>query len=101
LKRHPDVNATDWANWLGVATGAGAVLLWLAAGSPAGALAAQERLGLFAVLSIVTGLGSAWLATVLWNAAGVHSRHPGVRPGPSLPHRLNGLLASSRSRFTV
>ena len=26
LKRHPEVSATDWANWLGLATGAGALL---------------------------------------------------------------------------
>jgi hypothetical protein len=33
LKRHPEVNATDWANWLGVATGLGALVLWLVAGT--------------------------------------------------------------------
>ena len=26
LKRHPEVSATDWANWLGVATGLGALV---------------------------------------------------------------------------
>ena len=32
LKRHPEVHAADWANWLGIATGLGALLLWVAAG---------------------------------------------------------------------
>ncbi|TWO69017.1 DMT family transporter [Caenimonas sedimenti] len=69
LKRHPEVNATDWANWLGLATGAGALLLWMAAGSPAQAIAAQPDFGLFVFLCIATGFGSAWLATILWNVA--------------------------------
>lgn len=63
LKRHPDVNATDWANWLGLATGAGALLLWLVAGSPVAELAG------FVLLCVATGFGSAWLATILWNMA--------------------------------
>ncbi len=69
LKRHPEVNATDWANWLGVATGAGALLLWLVAGSPMADLAAQPGLAGFALLCAATGFGSAWLATILWNMA--------------------------------
>jgi drug/metabolite transporter (DMT)-like permease len=69
LKRHPEVNATDWANWLGVATGIGALLLWLVAGSEPKALLAPADRGLFAILSIATGFGSAWLATILWNVA--------------------------------
>lgn len=69
LKRHPEVNATDWANWLGVATGLGALLLWAAAGSPAQALAAAPGKALFVLLCAATGFGSAWLATVLWNVA--------------------------------
>ncbi len=69
LKRHPEVNATDWANWLGVATGAGALLLWLVAGSPVATLAATPGLAGFGVLCAATGFGSAWLATILWNVA--------------------------------
>ena len=69
LKRHPEVNATDWANWLGLATGAGALLLWAVAGSPATAIAAQPDFGLFVFLCVATGFGSAWLATILWNVA--------------------------------
>ncbi|MCJ0763931.1 DMT family transporter [Variovorax terrae] len=69
LKRHPEVNATDWANWLGVATGLGAVVLWLAAGSGLKTLEVQADGSLFAILSIATGFGSSWLATILWNLA--------------------------------
>lgn len=69
LKRHPEVNVTDWANWLGVATGLGAILLWALAGTPAGEIANREGLGLFLVLCAGTGFGSAWLATILWNVA--------------------------------
>jgi drug/metabolite transporter (DMT)-like permease len=69
LKRHPEVNATDWANWLGVATGIGALLLWAVAGSGAGDLASQEGWTRFVLLCVGTGFGSAWLATILWNVA--------------------------------
>lgn len=69
LKRNPQVNATDWANWLGIAAGLGAFLLWWVAGSDLPKLAAQPDLGLFALLCLGTGFGSAWLATILWNMA--------------------------------
>lgn len=69
LKRHPEVNATDWANWLGVATGLGALLMWLAAGSGMQAVAARGDSVRFVVLCVVAGFGSTWLATILWNVA--------------------------------
>ncbi|MEJ7932258.1 DMT family transporter [Ramlibacter sp. AN1015] len=69
LKRHPEVNATEWTNWLGVATGIGATGLWLIAGSSAAEIAAQPQRGLFVTLCLATGFGSAWLATVLWTVA--------------------------------
>lgn len=69
LRRHPEVNATDWANWLGVATGLGAVLMWLAAGSDLCVLAAREDWSLFILLCVLAGFGSTWLATILWNLA--------------------------------
>ncbi|MGH6637594.1 MAG: DMT family transporter [Polaromonas sp.] len=69
LKRHPEVNATEWANWLGVATGLGALLMWLAAGSDMGVLVAREDRAMFVLLSVLAGFGSAWLATILWNMA--------------------------------
>lgn len=69
LKRHPEVNATDWANWLGVATGLGALLMWLVAGSDVAVLAAREERHSFVLLCVLAGFGSTWLATILWNLA--------------------------------
>lgn len=69
LKRHPEVKATDWANCLGLATGVGALVMWLSAGSDVQTLAAQDDRSLFLWLCIGTGFGSAWLATIWWNVA--------------------------------
>ncbi|MGV3494786.1 MAG: DMT family transporter [Ramlibacter sp.] len=69
LKRHPEVRVTDWANWLGLATGLGALLLWGAAGTDLATLAAQPDAPLFLALVLAIGGGSAWLATILWNVA--------------------------------
>ena len=69
LKKHPEVSATSWANWLGVSTGLGALVLWISAGSDLNVLLAQDQRSLAAILSIATGIGSAWLATILWNIA--------------------------------
>jgi drug/metabolite transporter (DMT)-like permease len=69
LKRHPTVSATDWANWQGVATGLGALGLWWLAGSASNTLLALDNRALFAIVCIATGIGSAWLATILWNIA--------------------------------
>ncbi|NVM90961.1 drug/metabolite transporter (DMT)-like permease [Variovorax sp. SG517] len=69
LQRHTELNATDWANWLGVATGLGALLLWLVAGSDAATLKAQPDGMLFVWIALASGFGSSWLATILWNIA--------------------------------
>ena len=69
LKKHPEVSAADWANWLGVATGLGAGLLWLFAGSDVKTMTSDPKFASFAIICIVTGLGSAWLATIFWNIA--------------------------------
>jgi len=69
LKRHEELRATDWANWLGLATGAGALALWAVAGSDLATLGAQPDAPLFLLLALATGAGSAWLATILWNLA--------------------------------
>jgi drug/metabolite transporter (DMT)-like permease len=69
LKKHPAVSATTWANWLGVATGLGALGLWVVAGSDANTLLAQQNRAQTALVCIATGIGSAWLATILWNIA--------------------------------
>lgn len=69
LKRHPDVGATEWSNWMGVATGLGAMLLWLVAGSEANVLLSIDNKALVALVCIATGLGSAWVGSILWNLA--------------------------------
>lgn len=69
LRRHPEVGATDWANWLGVATGAGGLLLALTLGTPLPQLMAQPGWPLFALIVVAIGFGSSWLATILWNLA--------------------------------
>jgi drug/metabolite transporter (DMT)-like permease len=69
LKRHPDVSATEWSNWMGVATGVGAMLLWLFAGSESKVLLAFDNKALIALVCIATGFGSAWIGSILWNLA--------------------------------
>ncbi len=69
LKRHPQVSAMQWANWLGVATGLSALLLWLLCGSKPNELLALDELALIATICIVTGIGSGWAASILWNIA--------------------------------
>ena len=69
LRRHPEVRATDWANWLGVATGLGGLLLALAFGTPPAQIVAQPGWPLFALIVVAIGFGSSWLATILWNMA--------------------------------
>jgi drug/metabolite transporter (DMT)-like permease len=69
LHRHPEVSATQWANWLGVATGGGALLMWLALGTPASELLRHPGFVQSALVCVATGVGSAWLATILWNVA--------------------------------
>ncbi|OIQ64025.1 inner membrane protein YtfF [mine drainage metagenome] len=69
LKRHPELSATEWANWLGMATGVGALLLWLFAGSETKVLMALDDKAFIATVCIATGLGAGWAASILWNTA--------------------------------
>ena len=90
LKRHPDVGARDWTNWLGVATGLGGALMWLAAGTPATRLAATPGLGVFLLVAFAIGFCASWLATVLWNVA-----------SQRLPASLCGQLIVSETLFAL
>ncbi|MBE2261534.1 MAG: DMT family transporter [Burkholderiaceae bacterium] len=90
LHRHPEVAATDWANWLGVATGGGALLLWAMLGTPLPQLAAHPDFAAAVLICLVTGLGSAWLATILWNIA-----------SQRLPASLCGQLIVSETLFAL
>jgi drug/metabolite transporter (DMT)-like permease len=69
LTKHPEVSASTWANWLGIATGLGALLMWLVAGSPVQELAALDNKGWLIFVCVVTGISSAWFATIFWNVA--------------------------------
>ena len=69
LKTHPEVSASTWANWLGIATGLGALLMWAVAGSPVNELMALDNLGWSIGICVATGISSAWLSTILWNIA--------------------------------
>ena len=90
LKKHPAVDATTWASWLGVATGLGALGLWLTAGSGLNTLLASVDVAQAAILSVATGIGSAWLATILWNIA-----------SQRLPASLCGQLIVSETIFAL
>lgn len=69
LRRHPQVGVTEWSNWLGLATGIGALLLWLLAGSTSNELLALDGKGLAVIVCIATGVGSGWAGSLLWNLA--------------------------------
>ncbi|MDP1686834.1 MAG: DMT family transporter [Hydrogenophaga sp.] len=69
LSKHPEVNSTLWANWLGVAAGAGALVIWAVAGTDLATLIARPGFGTFVLVCAVTGIGAAWVASVLWNMA--------------------------------
>lgn len=69
LQRHTELNAADWANWLGIATGLGALLLWVVAGSDVATLQARPDGTLFIWIALASGIGSSWLGTILWNVA--------------------------------
>jgi drug/metabolite transporter (DMT)-like permease len=78
LAAHPEVKTTDWANWLGIATGATSVLAALLFAAYQAFVLPDfkpntDQVGVFstsfAIICIATGLGSSWLATVLWNIA--------------------------------
>lgn len=69
LKRHTDVNLTDWTSWMGVNAGLAALLLWAATGTPLNDMLAHIDIARAATVCIATGVGSAWVATVLWNFA--------------------------------
>ena len=90
LRRHPEVKAADWANWLGVAAGLGGLLLALVLGTPWREMAAQPQLPQFLAVILATGVGAGWLATMLWNLA-----------SQRLPASLCGQLIVSETLFAL
>lgn len=69
LGQHPGVNSTVWASWLGLAAGVGSIGVWAVAGTDLATLLARPGFGTFVFVCAVTGIGSAWIASVLWNMA--------------------------------
>jgi drug/metabolite transporter (DMT)-like permease len=69
LKKHKEVSATDWANWLGVATGVCAVLMYFIVSLEEKVPESHVWQAQEAIICIATGIGSAWAATILWNIA--------------------------------
>ena len=69
MRQHPDVDSTLWANWLGVAAGLGSLALWVVDGSPLEELVNRPDFGLYVAVCAITGIGAAWVASVLWNVA--------------------------------
>ncbi len=90
LRHHPEVSATDWANWLGIATGLGGVVLALGLGTPVSQLVSQPGWPFFALIVVAIGFGSSWLATILWNMA-----------SQRLPASLCGQLIVSETLFAL
>ncbi len=89
LRAHPQLSSTAWANWQSVAAGAGACGAALAWGWPdLSALGAAGQLSAFVWTCLITGVGSGWVASVLWNIA---SRR--------LPSSLAGQLIVSETLF--
>jgi drug/metabolite transporter (DMT)-like permease len=69
LARHPEVPSTQWANWMGVAAGLGSLAIWSVAGTDLPSLVARPGFAGFVAVCMVTGIGAAWIASVLWNVA--------------------------------
>jgi drug/metabolite transporter (DMT)-like permease len=69
LRSHTQVRSTAWANWLGLAAGLGGMGLWLLWGRPWPELTSSPGFGVFLLVCAFTGIGSAWVAAVLWNVA--------------------------------
>lgn len=69
IRRHPEVRSTAWANWLGIAAGLGGLGLWLGWGTGWAELTGRAGFAAFVFVCAFTGIGSAWIASVLWNVA--------------------------------
>ncbi|MBC7681525.1 MAG: DMT family transporter [Ferruginibacter sp.] len=72
LKRHPAVRASDWTNWLGIATGLTALTAWLLLGSESKVPLTKVGSAQAAMVFIAIGVGAGWLASACWNFASQH-----------------------------
>lgn len=69
IKHDGNVRSTDWANWMGVAAGFGGLAMWAVLGSSWADLIQREDFVAFVWVCGITGIGAAWVASVLWNVA--------------------------------
>lgn len=69
IRSHPEVKSTAWANWLGLAAGLGGLVLGLGWGTGWAELTGRPGFGRFVFVCVFTGIGSAWIASVMWNIA--------------------------------
>lgn len=74
LQAQPGLSAGRWTNWLGLASLPGALLLWLVLGTPWAQLRAlpDAAAAVAVAVCVVTGIGSAWVASWLWTVASRH-----------------------------
>jgi drug/metabolite transporter (DMT)-like permease len=69
MNEHREVNSTMWANWAGIAAGLGSLPIWLWAGSPLQSMVERPGFGTYVAVCVITGIGAAWIASILWNMA--------------------------------
>lgn len=69
LQKHRGIDVTDWANWLGVASGIASLAIWCFLGTPWTTLSSMPDFPAAIAVCVLAGAGSAWFATVLWNIA--------------------------------
>lgn len=69
LKRDRGVRSSDWANWMGIAAGLGGLALWAVMGSTWEDMTGRPGFGAYLWVCAITGIGAAWVASVLWNVA--------------------------------
>ncbi len=69
IRRHPELTSTAWANWLGLAAGLGGLVLWFGWGADWNELIGRPGFFIFLFVCVFTGIGSAWIASVMWNIA--------------------------------
>ena len=69
IRHHSEIKSTAWANWLGLAAGLGGLLLWLGWGTAWDDVVSRPGFGGFVFVCVFTGIGSAWIASVMWNVA--------------------------------
>lgn len=69
LKGNPDISGPLLTHWTGIAAGLSSVLAWCLLGSDLQHLEQSGVLPMALGVSLATGIGTAWLSSILWNMA--------------------------------